>query len=58
MEVDEFSNHMIGCAIEVDRQPGPGMLELAYEPCLAHAPRRNGICFQLQLTWPIQYVDL
>ena len=50
MEFDELSNRMIGCAIEVHRYLGPGLLESTYEPCLAHEPSRNGTCFQLQLT--------
>ena len=49
---------MIGCTIEVHRHLGPGLLELAYERCLDHELSRNGICVQLQLTWPVQYVDL
>ena len=49
-EFDELSNRRIGCAIEVHQQLGPGLLESIYEPCLAHAPSRNGFCFQLQLT--------
>ena len=49
---------MIDCAIKVYRHLGPGLLELAYERCLSHALSRNGICCQLQLTWPEQDVDL
>ena len=36
MEFDELSNRVIGCAIEVHRELGPGLLESAYEECLAH----------------------
>ena len=57
-EFDEFTNRRIGCASEVHQQLGPGLLESTYEPCLAHAPSRNGFCFQLQLTWPVQDIDL
>ena len=49
---------MIGCAIEVHRHLGPGLLESAYEQCLAHELSRNGIGFQLQLTLPVQYKDV
>ncbi|MEA3356064.1 MAG: GxxExxY protein [Candidatus Bipolaricaulota bacterium] len=31
MEFDELSNRVIGCAIEVHRQLGPGLLESTYE---------------------------
>jgi len=36
MEFDELSNRVIGCAIEVHRELGPGLLESTYEQCLAH----------------------
>ena len=58
MEFDEVSNRVIGCAIEVHRHLGPGLLESAYEQCLAHELSRNGIGFQLQLALPVQYKDV
>ena len=58
MEFDELSNRGIGCAIEVYRQLGPGLLESAYEQCLAHELTRNGISFQLQHPQPVQYKDI
>ena len=39
MEFDGLSNRVIGCAIEVHRALGPGLLESAYEQCLAHELR-------------------
>jgi GxxExxY protein len=47
MEFDELSNRVIGCAIEVHRHLGPGLLESAYEECLAHELSRNNIAYQL-----------
>lgn len=32
LELDELSNRMSGCAIEVHRHLGPRLLDLAYEP--------------------------
>ena len=58
MEFDELSNRVIGCAIEVDRHLGPGLLESTYEQCLAHELNRNGIAFQLQHPQPVQYKDV
>ena len=49
---------MIGCAIEVHRELGPGLLESTYEQCLAHELRRNGIPFQLQYPPPVKYKDI
>jgi GxxExxY protein len=55
MEFDELSNRVIGCAIEVHRVLGPGLLESSYEQCLAHELRLKGIAFQLQLPQPVEY---
>ena len=46
---------MIGCAIEVHRYLGPGLLESADEQCLAHDLSRSGIAIQLQLSLPVQH---
>jgi GxxExxY protein len=58
MEFDDLSNRVIGCAIEVHRRLGPGLLESVYEQCLAHELSRNGIAFQLQHSLPVLYKDV
>ena len=55
MEFDDLSNRVIGCAIEVHRELGPGLLESSYEQCLAHELKLNGISFQLQHPQPVEY---
>ena len=40
-----LSNRIIGCAIEVHRHLGPGLLESTYQQCLAHELSINGIEF-------------
>ena len=55
MEFDELSNRVIGCAIEVHRTLGPGLLESNYEQCLAHELKLNGMAFKLQWPLPVQY---
>ena len=55
MEFDELSNRVIGCAIEVHRVLGPGLLESTYEQCLAYELGQAGIEFKLQHPLPIQY---
>ena len=52
---DELSNAVIGCAIEVHRELGPGLLESAYEKCLAHELGLKGIPFVLQTVMPVEY---
>jgi GxxExxY protein len=39
----------------VHRELGPGLLESAYEQCLAHELRRSDIQFRLQHPQPVQY---
>ena len=55
MEFDELSNRVIGCALEVHRQLGPGLLESTYEQCLAHELTINDIRFKLQHPQPVNY---
>jgi len=55
MEFDQLSNRVIGCALEVHRTLGPGLLESTYEQCLAHELSLAGISFKLQLPLPVKY---
>jgi len=55
MEFDDLSKRMIGCAIEVHKALGPGLLESAYEQCLAHELMLAGLVFEIQKPLPIQY---
>ncbi len=52
---DDLSNKVIGCAIEVHRELGPGLLESTYEHCLAHELSLNNIDFRLQHPLPVAY---
>jgi len=55
MEFDDLSYRVIGCAIEVHRVLGPGLLESTYEQCLAHELKVNRIGFKLQHPIPVEY---
>ena len=46
---------VIGCAIEVHRTLGPGLLESAYRPCLAKEFRDKRIRYVTELTIPVCY---
>ena len=54
----ELTERVIGLAIEVHRHLGPGLLESAYEECLASELRDAGITFRRQVALPIVYKDL
>jgi GxxExxY protein len=55
MERDPFTGKVIGCAIEVHRVLGPGLLESTYQQCLAHELHLNGIRFKLEHPMPVDY---
>ena len=57
-EFSELSNRVIGCAIEVHRILGPGLLESTYQQCLAHELKLNGIGFSLEHPLPVEYKGL
>lgn len=55
MEFDPLSKRVIGCALEVHRALGPGLLESTYEQCLARELSLAGIAFALQSPLPVEY---
>ena len=54
-ENDLLTESIIGFAIEVHRQLGPGLLESAYEECLCYELKQNGIQLQRQVALPVVY---
>ena len=55
MPQDPLTAKVIGCAIEVHRSLGPGLLESTYEQCLARELALQAIAFQLQVPLPVEY---
>ena len=55
MERDPLTEKVIGCAIEVHRALGPGLLESAYQQCLTHEMKLNGIPFVAEQPVPVEY---
>lgn len=54
-ERNRLSEKIIGCAIKVHRALGPGLLESAYEACLAHELTKAGLQTRRQVPVPIIY---
>jgi GxxExxY protein len=52
---NEISKRIIGAAIEVHKQLGPGLLESAYEQCLAHEFTLQKIAYRQQPSIPLTY---
>jgi GxxExxY protein len=55
MEFDALSNQVIGLAIEVHKQLGPGLLESAYENCFAKELTTAGLRFEQEKKIDIEY---
>ena len=58
MDENQLSNLIIGCAIEVHKILGPGLLESAYENCLAYELSQKGVAVLQQVPMPIVYKDV
>ncbi|MEO7137120.1 MAG: GxxExxY protein [Gemmatimonadales bacterium] len=54
---DRLSYDIVGAAIEVHRQLGPGLLESAYEACICRELAFRGIEFDRQVALPLRYRD-
>lgn len=58
MEINELTEKVIGCAIEVHRTLGPGLLESAYQECLYYELKNLEIYVERELNLPIIYKDI
>jgi GxxExxY protein len=55
---EEIGHAIIGAAMTVHSAVGPGLLESAYEICMAHELQKHGIGVHNQVGIPIRYDDL
>ena len=55
---NDLTHAVIGLAIDIHRELGPGLLESAYEECLAYELGRSSLRFLRQHPVPIQYKGL
>ena len=56
--LNELTYNVIGAAIEVHKELGPGLLESVYHKCLFHELRLRNIYFQSELIIPLEYKGL
>jgi GxxExxY protein len=54
-KMKDYTHEIIGAAIEVHRHLGLGLLESAYQTCLAHEMTLRGIAFKAQAALPVSY---
>lgn len=58
MTTDIITQKVIGCAIEVHKQLGPGLLESSYESCLMYELIQAGLLAECQVALPIIYKNV
>lgn len=58
MTENELSYKIIGAAINLHKNIGPGLLESAYENALAYDLREQGLKVQQQIPMPFVYKEI
>ena len=58
MTENELANRIIGLAIEVHKDLGPGLLERAYEECLFYKIVKSGLQAEKQKPMPLVYEEV
>ena len=55
--LNDLTGKVIGLCIEIHRELGPGLLESAYEECLAYELTKAGLHFERQRALPVRYKE-
>ena len=55
---NEIANQIIGCAIEVHKSLGPGLLESAYKECLFYKLRQEGLLVEKEKPMPLVFEEV
>ncbi len=58
MEIEQVATEIVDSAVKVHRALGPGLLESAYQICLAHELRQRKLRVETELCQPIEYDGL
>ena len=58
MDKNIITKKIIGCAIEVHRQLGPGLLESTYQDCLLYELERSKLTVEKEVFLPLRYKNL
>ena len=57
MEQDKLTEQIIGAAMKVHSALGPGLLESAYQACLSHELKKQGLGVKAEVVLPVVYED-
>ena len=55
MDIEEIAGTIVDAAIKVHRALGPGLLESAYQKCLAYELRKRGLQVKCEVLLPVVY---
>jgi GxxExxY protein len=55
MTENQIANQIIGCAIDVHKALGPGLLESAYQECLFYKLQQDGLVVEKEKSMPLVY---
>ena len=58
MDINKITYNIIGAAYKVHSALGPGLLESAYEVCLAYEIRKSNYVVEVQKTLPVVYEEV
>jgi GxxExxY protein len=58
MTENQLAEQIIGCAIEVHRALGPGLLESAYQECLYYKLQKEGIRVEKEKPMPLIFEEV
>ncbi len=58
LELNDLTDKIIGAAVEVHRELGPGLLESAYEACLFFELEQGGLKVERQKALPVLYKNI
>lgn len=58
MLYEDLTEVIIGCAINVHKELGPGLLESAYEECLFYELKKAGLKVERQKAIPVVYKEI
>ena len=58
MDIEEVASVIVDSAVRVHRALGPGLLESAYQQCLAYELQERGLRVDCEILLPIKYHGL
>ena len=58
MSDNELTHNIIGCAMDIHKVLGPGLLESAYKECLAYRLQKNGLWVEKEKPMPLIFEEI